>query len=232
MSIDLSRLEALAARIPRPVVNSFTRAHWYRFDNAKGERAELSIYGPIDDWEGVSAANFVRELKAVTASAIDLHINSPGGLVFDAVAIYTALKRHPAEVDVHIDGLAASAASFVAMAGDSVEIEKPAKMMIHDARGVVIGNSADMREMGDLLDELSDTIADIYAERTGKPAAQWRTAMGKDTWYSAEQAVKAGLADRVAGGSSDSGVQDRTPANSLKSQLIRARARVALERVR
>lgn len=228
MSIDLSRLEALAARIPRPTQLVSNRAPWYRIDNATGDRAELSIYGPIDDWEGVSAASFVKELKAVTAPAIDLHINSPGGLVFAAIAIYTALKRHPARVDVRIDGLAASAASFIAMAGDSIEIEKPAKMMIHDARGVVIGNGADMRTMADLLDELSDTIAQIYAERTRKPAKQWRTAMGKDTWYSAEQAVSAGLADRIAG----SGVQDRTPANSLRSQQIRARARVALERVR
>jgi len=233
MSIDLTRLEALAARIPRPEKRSERTAlrSWYRFDNTKGERAELSIYGPIDDWEGVSAANFVRDLKAVTASAIDLHINSPGGLVFDAVAIYTALKRHPAEVDVHIDGLAASAASFVAMAGDSVEIEKPAKMMIHDARGVVIGNSADMREMATLLDELSDTIADIYADRSGHPAKQWRAAMQKDTWYSAEQAVKAGLADRVAG-TKDVAQSEPPATNSFKSQLVRARARVALERVR
>ena len=91
------------------------------------------------NWDGTSAAAFASELKSITAPAIDLHINSPGGMVFEATAIYTALKRHPSTVDVHIDGLAASAASFVAMAGDSVSIEKPAKMMIHDARGVVIG---------------------------------------------------------------------------------------------
>lgn len=224
MSIDLARLEALAARIPRPERKETFRSPWYRFNTAKGERAELSIYGPIDDWEGISAADFVRELKGVTASAIDLRINSPGGLVFDAIAIYAALKRHPATVDVHIDALAASAASFVAMAGDSIEIEKPAKMMIHDARGVVVGNASDMTEMATLLDELSDTIAQIYADRSGKPASQWRQAMRADTWYSAEQAVKSGLADRVA-----AGVQDRTPANPVKSQLIRARARVALK---
>lgn len=224
MSIDLGRLEALAARLPRPVRNS-APAPWYSISNA-GDRAEISLYGAIDDWDGISAAAFTKELKAVTASAIDLRINSPGGLVFDAIAIYAALKRHPAAVDVHVDALAASAASFIAMAGDSVEIEKPAKMMIHDAMGIVIGNASDMTEMATLLDELSDTIAGIYADRSGKPVSHWRAAMRAETWYSATDAVKAGLADRVAGASKDK------PANSVRSQMIRARARVALERVR
>lgn len=219
MSIDLSKLEALTARIPRPVRNSIP-APWYRFSNS-GDRAELFIYGAIDDWDGTSAASFTNELKGITASSIDLHINSPGGLVFEAVAIYTALKRHPAKVAVHVDGLAASAASFVAMAGDSIDIEKPAKMMIHDAQGLAIGNADDMRSMADLLDELSGTIADIYAERSKRPAAQWRQAMRSTTWYSATDAVEAGLADRLAG-------PHDSPTDSLKSQLVRARARVAL----
>lgn len=235
MSIDLTTIDALTVRFDAARERSAAFAQrfglarnsnpqpWYRIDNASGDRAELFLYGAIDDWDGTSAMAFTKELKAITASAIDLRINSPGGLVFEATAIYSALKRHPATVDVHIDGLAASAASFVAMSGDSIDIEKPAKMMIHDARGVVIGNSADMREMATLLDELSDTIAQIYADRSGHPAKQWRAAMQKDTWYSAEQAVKAGLADRIAGESKDS------PADSLKSQLIRARARVALK---
>lgn len=195
---------------------------WFRVTNA-GERAEILIYGPIDDWDGVSASSFVRELRGITAKNIDLHINSPGGLVFDAVAIYSALKNHPATVDVHVDGLAASAASFVAQAGDSITIEKPAKMMIHDANGLVLGNAADMREMADLLDELSDTIAGIYADRAGGTVAKWREAMRAETWYGAADAVKAGLADRVA--------NEGTPApEDRRSQEIRARARVALRR--
>lgn len=222
--IDLSKLEALAARIPRPTRNS-TPESWYRISNAAGDRAEVMLYGAIDDWDGNTAAAFTSELKGITASAIDLRINSPGGLIFEAVAIFTALKRHPATVDVHIDGLAASAASFVAMAGDSIEIEKPAKMMIHDAQGLTIGNAEDMRIMGTLLDELSNTIAAIYADRSGKPVAQWRAAMQATTWYSAEQAVQSGLADKVAG------ISDG-PTDSLKSQLIRARMRVALGGVR
>lgn len=204
-----------ASRIPR--------ADWYRFANASADRAEVFLYDFIDPW-GVNANDFVQGLRAVTAPAIDLHINSGGGVVFDAIAIHAALKNHPATVDVFIDGLAASAASFVAMAGDTVTIEKPAKMMIHDAAGLVIGNAADMREFADLLDELSDTIAGMYADRAGGSVDQWRAAMRAETWYSAAQAVAAGLADRVANDSKPAAPEDR------RTQLIRARARVALGR--
>lgn len=227
--MTLDKLTALAERgrkmVRRPVNSS---GDWYRITNATGDTAELFIYGLIgSDWdmEDVTAAAFIRDLKAITAKTIDLHINSPGGLVFDGVAIYSALKNHSSAVHVSVDGLAASAASFVAMAGDSIAIEKPAKMMIHDAGGLVLGNAQDMREMADLLDELSDTIAGIYADRAGGSVASWRTAMKAETWYSADAAVKAGLADRVANDSKVSAPEDR------RSQQIRARARATLRRV-
>lgn len=189
---------------------------WFRITNAN-DKAEVYIYDAIGEF-GVTAKDFVAQLKATDTKNIDLHINSPGGLIFDAVAIYSALKNHSANVNTYIDGIAASAASFVAMAGDSITIEKPAKMMIHDANGLVIGNAKDMRDMANLLDELSNTIADIYADRTGKPSAFWRAAMQQETWYSSAEAVDAGLADRVA--------NDSAPApEDRRSQLIRARAR-------
>jgi ATP-dependent protease ClpP protease subunit len=219
--VNLDQLVALAERGQRMVKRPENRGDWYRVRNATGDRAELLIYGPIDDWDGVSASAFVRDLRGITAKGIDLHINSPGGLVFDAIAIHAALKNHAATVDVYVDGLAASAASFVAMAGDTITVEKPAKMMIHDANGLVLGGAADMRAMADLLDELSDTIAGIYADRAGGSVASWRDAMRTETWYSAADAVKAGLADKVA---------NDTPAapEDRRSQLIRARARVSL----
>jgi ATP-dependent protease ClpP protease subunit len=199
---------------------------WFRVVNANGERAELYIYGVIgDDWnpEDVTASQFVNALKEITASSIDLHINSPGGLVFDGVAIYSALKNHSATVNVSVDGIAASAASFVAMAGDSIAIEKPAKMMIHDARGLVIGNSDDMTEMASLLNELSDTIAEIYSDRAGGSVESWRAKMKAETWFSSAEAVKSGLADRVA--------NDKASApESRSSQLVRARARVRFQK--
>lgn len=226
--MNLDRLTALAdrgERLQKPKSRETQpRTDWYRVSNADAARAEVFIYDFIDEF-GVNANDFVRDLRAITAKSIDLHINSGGGLVFDAVAIFSALKNHPAKVDVSVDGVAASAASFIAMAGDTIAIEKPAKMMIHDAGGLVLGNAADMREMADLLDDLSDTIAGIYADRAGGTVAKWREAMRAETWYGAAEAVKAGLADKVANDSKPAAPEDR------RTQLIRARARVALGRV-
>jgi ATP-dependent protease ClpP protease subunit len=224
--VSLDRLTQLAAIGRERAAQGVRRVagDWYRISNAAGGRATVYIYGDIGvswDGEGITAAQFVQDLNAVSAPAIDLHVNSPGGLVFDGIAIHAALRNHPATVDVYVDGLAASAASFIVQAGDTRTVEKPAKLMIHDAGGLVLGNSADMRQMADLLDELSDTIAGIYADRAGGSVESWRAAMRAETWYSAAQAVEAGLADAVAGSGAPS-------AASRRSQLIRARARVAL----
>lgn len=221
--MNLDKLTAIAEQARAMMGKPQARGDWYRISNAAGTTAEVFIYDIIDEF-GVNASQFVQDLRAITAKTIDLHINSPGGMVFDAVAIYSALKNHPATVNVTVDGLAASAASFIAQAGDSIAIEKPAKMMIHDAAGLVIGNSADMRQMANLLDELSNTIAGIYADRAGGTVSDWRTAMQAETWYSSDSAVKAGLADTVANDTS----QAPAAPSDLRSQLIRARAHVTL----
>lgn len=225
MIVNLSRLDELAARGRQLTKAPVARGDWYRITATDTGAAEVFIYDAISEW-GVSAGDFVRDLRAITAPKIDLHLNSPGGLVFDGIAIYSALKNHPAAVTSYVDGIAASAASFVAMAGDEIVIEKPAKMMIHNANGVVLGEADDMREMADLLDELSDTIAQVYTDRAGGTVADWRAAMRKTTWYSAAQAVEAGLADRIAGADKQN---DKATAADRRSQLIRARARVTLK---
>lgn len=218
MSMNLRRLTALAARgqqlAGKPTA---TGRPWYRITNA-ADRATVYIYDEISDF-GVSADSFVRELEQVSSPTIDLRVNSPGGAVFDAVAIYSALRNHKATVEATVDGIAASAASFITMSGDTIAIEKPARMMIHDAAGLVLGDAGDMREMADLLDELSDTIASIYADRAGGAVAAWRESMRKTTWYSADAAVKAGLADRVVGQGVEAAPENR------RSKLIRARHR-------
>jgi ATP-dependent protease ClpP protease subunit len=111
---------------------------------------------------------------------------------------------------VHIDGLAASAASFVAMAGDSIEIARGGRMMIHDAQSVGIGGPAEMREYADMLDAISDDIAGYYANRAGGKPAAWRAAMAKETWYSAAEAVDARLADRLTPAKKNSAPDNRT----------------------
>lgn len=177
-----------------------TRAHankrWYRIQNVAATGVvEVWVYDEIGLW-GVTAAEFVRELQTVEAVGIDLHINSPGGDVFDGIAIYNALCTHPATVNAYIDGLAASAASFIAQAGAKVCIARNASMMIHDAEGVCIGNASDMTAMAELLERTSDNIADIYAQRSGT-VKQWRKAMQAESWFTGKEAVDVGLADEV-----------------------------------
>lgn len=186
----------------------------FRLVNAD-QSPKLYVSGIIGGYDADSS-EFVQAVHGLDAKAIDVHINSPGGFVYDGVAMYEALQAHPATVNMHIDGLAASAASFLSQAGDSVEIAKAGRMMIHDAQGVGMGSPADMREYADLLDAVSDDIAGIYASRAGGKPAGWRTAMSATTWYSAQQAVDAKLADRVAG---------KTDGPDNRTRLIQARYR-------
>lgn len=170
---------------------------WFRIENKAADSADIFLYDEIGSW-GTSANDFVKELRDVKASAIDVHINSPGGECYDGLAIFNALRGHKANVTVYIDGLAASAASFVAMAGDRIVAERNATVMIHNAHAVGVGDAEDMRKMADMLDRMSETIAGIYAERAGGTVAQWRARMKTETWFSADEAVAAGLVDEVA----------------------------------
>lgn len=171
---------------------------WFRITNLTNDTSEIAIYDEIGMW-GVTAADFVDELSGITSKNITLRINSPGGDVFDGLAMYSRLQAHKATINTIVDGLAASAASFIAMAGDTVTMSPGSMMMIHEASGVCMGASCDMREMADLLDKVSANIADIYARRTGREATEHRTAMKAESWYTDNEAVKAGLADSVAG---------------------------------
>ncbi|MET8475422.1 head maturation protease, ClpP-related [Streptomyces sp. NPDC006422] len=174
---------------------------WYRITNNAEAGAEPSasvhIYGDIGSW-GISAAAFVDELKMVDAAEIRLFINSPGGEVFDGLAIHNALRSHRAKVMVQVDSLAASIASVIAMAGDRIVMSPHSQMMIHDAQGVSCGSPEELREYADFLDRQSDNIAAVYAERAGGTVKQWRARMRAESWYFADEAVEAGLADEVA----------------------------------
>ena len=176
-----------------------SRRSWYEIRNAADEEAEIHIYDEIGFW-GISASDFVKELQAITAGIINLHLNSPGGEVFDGIAIYNSLKQHPATVNVTVDGLAASTASFIAQAGDRIIMAKSATMMIHEPYGMAVGNSETMQKMAESLGKIGDTIAGIYADRAGGTEAEWRAAMLEETWYRAQEAIDAGLADEVLAG--------------------------------
>ncbi|GHH30232.1 hypothetical protein GCM10018792_76460 [Streptomyces rubradiris] len=171
---------------------------WYRISNAaSADEAEVMLYDEVGGWLGATADEFIADLRGITAPSIRLRVNSPGGSVFEGVAIANALRSHPAQVTVQVDGIAASIASVIAMAGDRIEMAPNTMLMIHDASGVCMGNAADMEEMAELLDLISDNIADAYAQRAGGTRDEWRARMRAETWYLPEDAVAAGLADEA-----------------------------------
>ncbi len=163
------------------------------------------IYGRIGGggWfsEGISAADVATLLREAGPGPLNVRINSPGGDVFDGVAIHSLLARHIGTVTVYVDGLAASAASFIMLAGDTIISARNAFVMVHDAMTFTYGNPATHRTSADLLDKVSDNIADMYAERAGEDAEHWRGVMsenGEDgVWYTGQEALDAGLVDEL-----------------------------------
>lgn len=169
---------------------------WYSIQAKADQSAEISIYDEIGFW-GVTAKQFIGDLKAIDATAIKLAINSPGGAVFDALAIYNALRQHPANVEVTIMGVAASAASIIAMAGDTVVMPENAFMMIHNPLNMAYGNADDLREVADVLDKIGASLVGIYAKRTGLPEDEIKALLDAETWLNAEEAVLKGFADEL-----------------------------------
>ena len=168
----------------------------------EGTTAELYLYDPIDsygDYWGVSAKEFAVALALLPedTTEIRLHINSPGGEVWDAMAIVNQLRRHPAKVVAVVDGIAASAASVIAATADECVMGVGAQLMIHDAWSIAIGDELDMLNMAARLSKDSNSIAAIYAGKAGGTTEDWRALMRAETWYTAAEAVEAGLADRT-----------------------------------
>jgi len=167
--------------------------------------AELMIYGRIGGggWfdEGIGANDVAAALRDAGPGPINVRLNSPGGDVFDGVAIHSLLARHPGTVTVYVDGLAASAASFIMLAGDRIVSARNAFVMIHGAMTATYGNAGTHREAAELLDKVSDNIADMYAERAGEDPQHWRDLMDANredgTWYTGQEALDAGLVDEL-----------------------------------
>jgi ATP-dependent Clp protease protease subunit len=171
-------------------------ASWYAIQ-ARGTGAEVAIYDEIGAY-GVSAKGFLMELGALPdGTPVDLRLNSPGGSVFDAVAIHNAIKRHEGTVTVWIDGIAASAASYIAMAGDEIVMPENAFLMIHDPAGLVMGTAEDMRVMAEALDKVKGSLVSGYAAKSGRTPEEVSALMAAETWFDASDAVAQGFADRL-----------------------------------
>jgi ATP-dependent Clp protease protease subunit len=170
-----------------------------RFEiRAANKTAEIWMYGPAGGgyYEGVTARQFADALKeAGKVDKIVMNINSPGGDVFEGMAIYSILNRQPAEKIVHVDGLAASIASVVAMVGDRIEIGANAMMMVHNPWGLVAGDAGEMRRYASLLDQVRRTMLPIYVARTGNAETKIMEWLDAETWMDADQAVERGFAD-------------------------------------
>lgn len=188
--------------------NTNSAAKWYEIkaqgkaDDATASVAEIYIYGNIGDrWneDGVIASELVRDIAALDVESISLRINSYGGSVPDGLAIYNALRRHAATVNVFVDGVAISCASYIAMAGDTVTMAKNAQMMIHAPWSFAYGNAPQLREQADVLDRYSKAMASAYADKSGKTYDEALAILtdGKDHWFLAEEAVTEGFADEV-----------------------------------
>jgi len=170
---------------------------WYEIQNATDpETATVLMYDEIGGW-GIAASAFCQDLAGITAKNITLKMNSPGGNVFDGCTIHNALKDHPACVNVQVDGLAASIASVIAMAGDKITMAKNAMMMIHCAWAGVYGNAAEMTKTAAVLAKIDSTLVDTYSARTGTGKRAVKQMMDDETWMTADEALKAGFCDCV-----------------------------------
>lgn len=174
-----------------------TEKNWFRMQAKEDQTVDIYIYDEIGGW-GISARGFTEDLLSLgNLSHINLHIHSPGGEVFDGIAIYNQLKNHSATITVYIDGLAASMASVIAMVGDTVIMPKNAMMMIHKPWGVSWGDANDMREYADLLDKLENVLIPAYVAKTGKTTEEMTAMLEQETWLDGDECVEHGFADKV-----------------------------------
>jgi ATP-dependent Clp protease protease subunit len=163
---------------------------------AKGKEATVYIYDEIS-WWAVDANQFVKDFAKLDVDTIHLRVNSPGGSVFDGLAIYNAIKRHDAKVIAHVDALAASIASIIVLAADEVRAAKNSFYMIHDPYSIVVGSAADMREEADLLDKVAGTLIQSYADKSGMEPEEIADMMAKETWFTAQEALDSGFIDFI-----------------------------------
>lgn len=189
----MPKVKKRTSQIPKASVKN----NWFRMQAKADSEADIFIYDEIGYW-GVTAKQFVSDLKALgEVSHINLHINSPGGDVFDGIAIFNALKHHGAAITVHIDGLAASMASVIAMVGNPVIMPENTMMMIHKPWGFAGGDANDMRDYADLLDKVESVLIPAYAEKTGKSNEEIAAMLDDETWLDGTECLALGFADQT-----------------------------------
>lgn len=202
----------------------------------KDDEATVYLYGDIGGWFGIDSTEFIKELNTITAKTIHLRVDSGGGDIFTARAMKTAIMQHKSKVIAHIDGLAASAASFLVMGADEIEIVDGGFLMIHNALSFLdlfgYFNAADLEKVKESIDKeidlhgkINQAIANDYAKKTGKDASEFLDYMNKETWFTAQEALDIGLVDRVYDGKVVENKYDLSIYNNVP-ETMRARSKV------
>lgn len=207
------QMTALMAPMAKTPIDAVPAQRWFTMRAVRRGVAEIAIYDEIGGW-GITAREFSDELKAYgDLSLIDLHIHSPGGDVFEGMAIYNLLVNHPARVEVTIDGLAASMGSVIAMAGDRITMPENAMMMVHRPWGIQGGDADEMRRYAELLDKVESNLVSAYTKKTGLSDDEVREMLAAETWFTGPEAVERGFADQLA--------EPLSAAASLKSHRMK-----------
>ena len=185
-----------------------------RLDATSDAEAHIYVYDVIDAWWGASAAGLIEALQGAGDRAVHLHINSPGGDVFEARAMASAIVAHPGKVTSHIDGLAASAATYLALAANEVRMTEGGLFMVHNSWTLAYGNKAELMQTAALLGKIDGTIAADYARRTGATLDQVQAWMDAETWFTPAEALDAKFIDAVdANTKRDAAAQAQAAAN-------------------
>ncbi|MQR02331.1 head maturation protease, ClpP-related [Glaciimonas soli] len=201
---------------------------WYAFNNAVTDTADISIFDEIGMW-GVTAKDFINDLNKVSAKAITLSINSPGGSVFDALAIFNALKTSGKEVTVRVMGVAASAASYIAMAGNKIVMPENTFMFLHNPIAGIYGNAEAMRDTADVLDKIGASLTATYVTRSGKSEEEVKAILAAESYLTAAECVEMGFADVIepAITAQASFAQERLPEN-VRAIFMQAKQNVSV----
>ena len=171
---------------------------WYSIKAAaEGETDEISILDPIDSWYGVNAKSFLGEVRALKGKKIKLSINSPGGSVVEALAIFNGLRASGKEIEVHVLGIAASAASYIAMAGDKIVMPKNTLMFLHNPISGAYGNADELRDVADTLDKVGEALTGAYMRRFKGKDEDLKAILDKETLLTADECLEYGLCDEV-----------------------------------
>ncbi len=177
---------------------AFMKGKWYSIQNkAGGETADIYIFDEIGTY-GVTAQEFINDIKDLKGTSINLRINSLGGDVFDGMAMYNVIKRREAKTTVYIEGIAASIATIIALGADEVVMAENSLFMIHNAWGGTMGEAKDMRKTADTLDKISGELTDIYRKKTGLSYEALQEMMDEETWLNAEEAYELGFVDVIS----------------------------------